>query len=1224
MDLSSATAGQKQIITTLDAPLSVAAGAGSGKTFTLTNRIAYALLGKQEGDASFIENVDEVLAITFSRSGAAELKSRIRSLLQAEGLDKQARAVEDAWITTIHGMCSRILREHALELGIDPAFEVIEEAESKELWQRALETVLERWADEDSVPRLGRLIEWFPPHQTGPNSANIADFLTHLWEKTLSMPAGFESVFLPDTSVDLAASLRTLVSLGEEFQAISRTWTKFGRYDAGYLEELECALAAVASYQQRIDLDGISFATEGFDIQEYLELALSFPKTSAKFRAKDPEADFFAHYRESYNEIAQALLQDAAVAISRDLLELLKLVDREYQALKGPGHLDNTDLLRSCCDALQHHSDLREAYQQQFKLIMVDEFQDTDLLQVAIINELSRNQGANVMTVGDAQQSIYRFRGADVEVFFRHRETQRTAHQTHRALSLPDNFRSHGDVLKFVDKIFSQPAFFGDEFLSLQAKGKVNSEEDPLFAELPRISVNVVENRRKGASANDVRVATARSIADHFAQLRRAGASPRNMVILLGSMSNVDIYSQALADAGFESVITAGSVFGEQQEVLLIEALLLAFADRSNSTALYQVLASPLFNLSDGALYAVAHLLFDSEKGIACASFAQRFWRFVDLSSDSDQRALQKLVSPFGLSGEEYGELMRTIDLMSDALDRIARGSVHDALYALILDSGWLYRLQESGAEGLAVSANVFKALGCIKDQEAGHRTLYEIADAFSAFLEVSKETPGVLATPESEFVRIMTIHASKGLEFDHVAIAEIRSGLPQSSVLRLDTYGDAVLFSLRPRISEAAKKTGDGLKGFFAAETEPIDTARPLSSLNAVEFSDLLDQRIERGELDDAQRLLYVALTRAVKSLHLCLGFEGNSSFNYEQKGMFGLLYEVLEWEKTPEAQTYAFDFGGSEPALVHHEVLLEGDRMDDSLEKDQSGFIFVKKKPSSSSLILVAPARHDAISYSSIAPDHGHEYTDIEDEKADEGPSVVAELREPDEKPDKKNVFPYDDEMFPEDDLVFLKQQSATALGTAFHRLAQRVIESRREVGVVPALPIEAVDAQVHAGDLSAEQEMRLKAAIERWLSSDLCARFMSHDRIFAEVPFMLELDAGAKKVFLEGEIDGLAFNEVDGSGAQSAFFIDYKTGGSESETEAQLHKKHLLQAQCYALALMKQGFETVEANFIRVERVHADDANQPQVVVYSFSAADCDALEAAVLSAYDAHEG
>lgn len=1201
MDLSSATPGQQQIITTLDAPLSVAAGAGSGKTFTLTNRIAYALLGGA-GNTPYIDSVDEVLAITFSRSGAAELKSRIRVLLQEEGLEEQARAVENAWITTIHGMCSRILREHALGLGIDPAFEVVEDTESEALWQQALEAVLQRWRDEDSAPRLKRLIEWFPPTQ-GLRSG-IGAHLTTLWEKTLSMPDGFESVYLPEVKIDIDASLRSLITLGEEYRALAKDWDKPGKYDQDYLETLEAALAQAESYLQHVDLGSAVFDSDTFDMQAFFEVLLAFPKTSAKYRANKPDADFFRNYRETYAQIAQMLMQEAAVVLSRDLLELLKLVDYEYQQLKGADRLDNTDLLRKCSEALEAHPDLCEAYQQQFKLIMVDEFQDTDLLQVAIINNLSRDRGANVMTVGDAQQSIYRFRGADVEVFFRHRSDQRSNHEDHQALSLPDNFRSHGDILKFVDTIFSRQAFFGDEFLSLQAKGKVNSEHDPLFDEIPRVQVEVLENRSRITTAADVRQRTAVAIADHFAQLRSAGASPGKMVILLGSMSNVATYSRALAEAGFESIITAGSVFAQMPEVRLIESLLTAFANQANSTALYQVLASPLFNLSDAAFYAIGHAYPDPDDGRKGASFAQRFWALCDLYGNEDAQAVMGCFGEFGLSDVDARELVRAIALLQTARTQLQHAGVHAALYALLVDSGWLYRLQETGADGLSTAANLFKALAFVEGWEAECRTIYQIADDFTAFLQVSKQTPGVLATPESEYVRIMTIHASKGLEFDHVAVAEIRSGLPKSSALRIDTYRDDVLFSLSPEISEAAKDTYKALISFQDEEPRSLSDMHEIREMDATTLSSFLDERIKRGELDDAQRLLYVGLTRAVKSLYLCLGFMGDKKFSYENKGMYSLLHEVLNWDKTPDSKTYSFDFGATKPGIVHHEVLLDQVEMEQDLETEARLFAIPPVEEASVREMALDSVRFDVVSYSSIAVDH-----------AEEAPI------EPDGAFGLDGSQP-DEEMFLEDDLMQLERESATALGTAFHRLAQRAIESRLAPSDVIIPPESSFEAQVVANDLSTEQTVRLHAALERWFASDLFARFMSCEHVRAEVPFMIEIGQGNERMFLEGEIDGLAFDPDDPT--KRALFIDYKTGGSDQESDERLYEKHLLQAQCYSLALIRQGFDEVEAYFIRVERTSPSDPSQPQVIPYTFAKSDRDALEEAVMAAYRATKG
>ena len=135
MNLDRCTKGQRTVVTTLDAPLMVSAGAGSGKTFTLTQRVAFAL-SPEAGEAG-LSSVDELLAITFTTKAAAELKGRIKGLLLSEGLEGEALKVDDAWVSTIHGMAARILREHALEVGLDPAFQVSGEVEADELLAEA-------------------------------------------------------------------------------------------------------------------------------------------------------------------------------------------------------------------------------------------------------------------------------------------------------------------------------------------------------------------------------------------------------------------------------------------------------------------------------------------------------------------------------------------------------------------------------------------------------------------------------------------------------------------------------------------------------------------------------------------------------------------------------------------------------------------------------------------------------------------------------------------------------------------------------------------------------------------------------------------------------------------------------------------------------------------------------------------------------------------------------
>lgn len=146
---------QRQVVTTLDRPVFVAAGAGSGKTFTLTRRIVWALCpGSGEGGRPYLDSLDQALVITFTEKAAGEIKERVRSALREAGLAEEALRVDAAWVSTIHHMCARILRTHALDLGLDPQFAMVGEQEARVLRRQATEDAL---AELDGDPGLDAL-----------------------------------------------------------------------------------------------------------------------------------------------------------------------------------------------------------------------------------------------------------------------------------------------------------------------------------------------------------------------------------------------------------------------------------------------------------------------------------------------------------------------------------------------------------------------------------------------------------------------------------------------------------------------------------------------------------------------------------------------------------------------------------------------------------------------------------------------------------------------------------------------------------------------------------------------------------------------------------------------------------------------------------------------------------------------------------------------------------
>ncbi|MFR8957132.1 MAG: UvrD-helicase domain-containing protein, partial [Collinsella intestinalis] len=201
MDLSTLMPQQRDIVTTLDRPLFVSAGAGSGKTFTLTRRILWALSPES---GPFIRNLDQVLAITFTKDAAAEIRERVRGALIEEGMGDIALQVDDAWISTIHGMCSRILRAHALELGLDPEFSVLDESVSGPLMDRAVDAVIAR-----ERGGLRELQEWYALSgeldPSGFEAGTSAKRLVRtLLERASASRHGFDDMHLIRGSVDFS------------------------------------------------------------------------------------------------------------------------------------------------------------------------------------------------------------------------------------------------------------------------------------------------------------------------------------------------------------------------------------------------------------------------------------------------------------------------------------------------------------------------------------------------------------------------------------------------------------------------------------------------------------------------------------------------------------------------------------------------------------------------------------------------------------------------------------------------------------------------------------------------------------------------------------------------------------------------------------------------------------------------------------------------------------
>ncbi|MBR3182402.1 MAG: UvrD-helicase domain-containing protein [Eggerthellaceae bacterium] len=1191
------TQEQRKCVETLDRPLVVAAGAGSGKTFTLTQRIAGAF------ETGYVTDIDEVCAITFTKKAATELKSRIKAELRARGFVDQALRVDEAWVSTIHGMCSRILRAHAIELGIDPAFSVVEGTEVVTYRDRALDNVL-KIVQTEHTPGLDALFAEYRVRSYGNRGVSVESMLSSIVEAASIQGDGANAIVMPGAVREPGIIVNQVLSLIEnvfacvEAEKANATRDRWLAETAPVLQEAHGALA-----------NGVHGHEEALRIIAPFNL-------SKQFGSKDYKALIDEARIELSTCVMEARL-GAAHAHLETLVMLARRVLDEFATLKrADGVLDNNDLLVMAAQALEHHPDIAACYADKFKLVMVDEFQDTDQMQVDMIKRLAGEGASRLCTVGDAQQSIYGFRGADVSVYRRHLKSIRSE-WSDSVINLSENFRSHPDVLAFVDCVFEKPNVFGGEFMSLSAGREEGKVKVPLADSATRVIVQHTSNARGGASTKETIEVAAQRIADEFARFAREGHSAGEMALLLGRMTYADVYARALRGCGLPCVVTGGSVFARSLETQVMAELVRAIANPLETQSVFNVLTGPLFACTVGDLQSVG--------GIG------GFWR----AAFGDKAVASS--SP---------QLACALSVMTDMRESIGCMPVARIMERVVTDSGWLSRLQAQGPEGFASAGNVFKAIRIVRDIEAaGTVGPASVSRRFVEKLEGSKEAPGALSVSGGDSVRIMTIHSSKGLEFPIVAVAEMKEDKASSERLLVSSVAGKVYLSLD--LDKTLKEVGDTvgsatLSLMREAEFGPNASEDDLSAAitrdtGALRRTLALGAFEAEGDAEEAKRLLYVAITRAREAVIVSsvgtrtkkgnlLGFPKNAMAN---------VFAALDSTGTGlgEGRTLC-DFGGTRPAVVELVALTaDVDEPDDTADEGMEA-------PANDTDLFAVPVvephvdaawepfkllRQDVFSYSSIS-EASHE-GDVLDRLADsfavsadapKGTGVIGTSNVPiTPVPFGASMASFDDDFWDFDVSQAFDEDRATDLGTAFHRLAQFAVVQRSGQEPLEMPPAERIKALSRTCNLDGEQRARLSRALQRWFGSEVAHRMAGFEDVSPEVPFFVAVPAasGDGNVYLEGEIDLLAFDAAHAH----ATVVDYKTGGHDDETADDLRRKHVLQAACYAYAVMLQGAEEVEAVFVRVERSCADDANEPQCVRYQFQKADIPALAKAIAEVY-----
>ncbi len=820
------TSAQHHAIHTHDRNLIVMAGAGSGKTRVLVER--YLMLLREHDDWP----LNALVAITFTQKAAQEMRDRVRKALQdalSAAKDERTQtlwagriaAMDSARIDTIHALCASILRANAAEAQIDPGFSVLDETEAKLLLNDAIDAALR---DLDAEARLFReydaqairkAVQIFAKQDAVPLPADALAGWRSQWEqhaaeclaRLLSEPE-YQDGWQP------AAFVPTGDKLAEVWQACEAHMPALRLSDnlASRIETLNRLAAA-------IELRGGS--EKAWGDKETLKAA----KDALKAKRELAKA--------ALEEIGEppGELDERAAELLPLWQALIERVRTAYRAAKADRAALDFDDLEQETRRLLRNPEVATRYRgAEFKHVLVDEFQDTNAAQWEIVKAVADPAIPGCLfVVGDAKQSIYQFRGADVSVFDAV-QGEITGAGGHK-IDMARSFRTHKPLVEAFNYVFNH-VLQRDEaspvrVYQIALDAPMEAERADMPSDAPPIELLLLPKPEKGDGEKvDRRAWEARELAARIKHIVEEEKRPvfdkeerrlrpmryGDVALLFQAMTHSTLYEDALKAAGLPYVSIAGRGYFDRQEVWDLLNLLKALYNPSDNLALAAALRSPLFNLSDEALLALRFerkdRLWDALGEATLPAYRAAFWEEVDV---------------IAFAHETLREL-RTL---------AGRVTIHELLTEALERTGYLAVL--SGLpDGARRRGNVEKLLD--KARTSGKTTL----GAFSVYLDDLRATEareGEAMLDSTDAIRLMTVHKSKGLEFPLVVLVDA------SFTRGSGGAKDALIY--------------DGAAGWACTVYDEGKQVAPFAYRQA--------ERLQAGrEEAEKRRLLYVAATRA------------------------------------------------------------------------------------------------------------------------------------------------------------------------------------------------------------------------------------------------------------------------------------------------------------------------------------------------------------------------
>lgn len=881
------TKEQKKVIEQRDADILVSAAAGSGKTAVLVERIIQKVV-----DEEHPLDVDRLLVVTFTKAAAGEMKERIAAALdekvkenpQNQHCAKQLSLVHKAQITTIHSFCMNLVKDYFYALGIDPNISPGEEGRLSVLRSEILDEILEE-AYEKKEPDFINFIESYSP---GKNDQIISDYILKLYQNARSHvePKRWLLEAEQNLSVSSLEEFQKAPFVHDIFKDAKRSLESAARM-ISQAKDLAQQENGPYFYQKTLEQDAeiLSDLQKAQNFREFCEKFLEVKKPRLSGRKKktdmiDPErqeqckklreraygliselhsAYFYAKEDEIYRELKQ---MGAPLTALIRLTE--KFMERYSEKKIEENIMDFDDMEHFALQLLIDHfeedgrpvpSKIAEEKSEEYEEIYIDEYQDSNYIQDAILRSISREAsgGHNMFMVGDVKQSIYSFRLAKPELFLERYHRYQKAEEEYQLIELRNNFRSRKEVLHFVNDIFYEimheslgnieytknvalvPTMeFPDgcdaftEVLLLDQEAVSQSEEEAMILEA-RMIADRIEHMIHGENPMMI---TGKD-GDGNPCLRKARYS--DIVILLRSMKgNAEILQKELMDRGIPAFANSQKGYFDTVEVRTILSLLAVVDNVYQDIDMAAVLRSPIIGMSEEDLG----------------------WLKVKGNASSLYECLKNTKETLELSG-------KTLSLLEQFRGAKTYMSLTELLWMMLEQTGYYYY---AGAmpQGKKRQGNLQMLVEQAKAFE--HHQVKGLFH-FIRFIEQCKEYDmdfgeANMIGENEDLVHISSIHKSKGLEYPIVFVSKLH----QKFNLQ-DSRGNIIFH-------------GDYFIG--ADRIDPVHRRKQTTILKS-----MISRQMKKDALGEELRVLYVAMTRAKEKLILT-----------------GIRKEEIHWEDSRRAE--------------------------------------------------------------------------------------------------------------------------------------------------------------------------------------------------------------------------------------------------------------------------------------------------------------------------------